>query len=35
MLRDPGRLNALYGPPTIAEEIEESLDAGRIGGMRP
>ena len=27
MLRDPARLNALYGPPTIEEEIEESLEA--------
>lgn len=35
LLRDPARLNALYGPPTIAEEIEESLEATRAGGARP
>ncbi len=27
MLRDPARINRLYGPPTIEEEIEESLEA--------
>lgn len=27
MLRNPARFNALYGPPTIEEEIEESLEA--------
>lgn len=32
MLRDRAKLNALYGPPTIAEEIEESLEAARPAG---
>ena len=35
LLRNPSRLNALYGPPTIEEEIEESLEATRAGGVQP
>ncbi|HWT07678.1 MAG TPA: TRAP transporter small permease [Roseomonas sp.] len=35
MLRDPARLNALYGPPTIEEEIEESLEATQASQARP
>jgi len=35
LLRNPSRLNALYGPPTIEEEIEESLEATRAGGAQP
>ncbi len=30
LLRNPARFNALYGPPTIAEEIEESLEATQV-----
>ncbi|MBW6397355.1 TRAP transporter small permease [Roseomonas sp. HJA6] len=35
MLRDPARLNRLYGPPTIEEEIEESLEATQATEARP
>ena len=34
LFRNPSRLNALYGPPTIEEEIEESLEATQAGGVR-
>ncbi len=34
MLRDPGRINRLYGPPTIEEEIEESLEAAQAAEVR-
>lgn len=35
MLRNPARFNALYGPPTIEEEIEESLEATQVQEARP
>lgn len=35
MLRDPARFNRLYGPPTIEEEIEESLEATQVTEVRP
>jgi len=35
MLRDPKRFNRLYGPPTIEEEIEESLEATQATEARP
>lgn len=34
LFRDPARLNTLYGPPTIQEEIAESLEATAPLGVR-
>lgn len=35
MLGDLSRFNRLYGPPTIEDEIEESLEATQPGEVRP
>lgn len=35
MLGNIARFNRLYGPPTIEEEIEESLEATQPGEVRP